>query len=243
KTPTATRSNCCPPAAETDSGVERSRATPALSARIRRRAVLATRPGAPPEGTSTSSSAVRQETAFIEPAGVPGCSHPGRVLLQGHDGQERSTEPAPPGAPSTTSSAAEPAQPVIQPPGATGCSHPGPALRRAGTPGRDEHQLVRGAAGALVHRASRGTRLFAPGAGAPTGARRSGEAHSSSPIAARGLDVPRKRAPPGCSAPALRHPQPPTESPRRMYAPYLRRHIRGIQIRHPGNEINHPHIA
>src|SRR5690606_18323613 len=63
-------------------------------------------------------------------------------------------------------------------------------------PGRDEHQLVRGAAGELVHRASRGTRLFAPGAGAPTGARRSGEAHSSSPIAARELDVPRKRAPP-----------------------------------------------
>src|SRR5690606_21628200 len=26
---------------------------------------------------------------FIEPAGVPGCSHPGRVLLQGHDVRER----------------------------------------------------------------------------------------------------------------------------------------------------------
>src|SRR5690606_17187395 len=45
---------------------------------------------APPGGTSTSSSAVQQEHSFIEPAGVPGCSHPGRVLLQGHDGQERS---------------------------------------------------------------------------------------------------------------------------------------------------------
>src|SRR5690606_18880048 len=88
KTPTATRSNCCPPAAETDSGVERSRATPALSARIRRRAVLATRPGASLGGTSTSSSAVQQEHSFIEPAGVPGCSHPGRVLLQGHDARE-----------------------------------------------------------------------------------------------------------------------------------------------------------
>src|SRR5690606_21736534 len=39
-------------------------------------------------------------------------------------------------------------------------------------PGTDEHQLVRGAAGDLVHRASRGTRLFAPGAGAPTLPRR-----------------------------------------------------------------------
>src|SRR5690554_3976909 len=35
-------------------------------------------------------------------------------------------------------------------------------------PGRDEHQLVRGAAGELTHRASRRATLFAPGAGAPT---------------------------------------------------------------------------
>src|SRR5690606_26865454 len=52
---------------------------------------------------------------------------------------------------------------------ASGARHP---TRR--TPGRDEHQLVRGAAGDLVHRATRGTRLFAPGAGAPTGPRRPG---------------------------------------------------------------------
>src|SRR5690554_4686688 len=35
-------------------------------------------------------------------------------------------------------------------------------------PGRDEHQLVRDAAGGLAHRATRRTTLFAPGAGAPT---------------------------------------------------------------------------
>src|SRR5690554_6054051 len=35
-------------------------------------------------------------------------------------------------------------------------------------PGRDEHQLVRDAAGGLTHRASRRATLFAPGAGAPT---------------------------------------------------------------------------
>src|SRR5690606_18053946 len=34
--------------------------------------------------------------------------------------------------------------------------------------GKDEHQLVRDAAGGLTHRASRHTTLFAPGAGAPT---------------------------------------------------------------------------
>src|SRR5690606_10546674 len=33
---------------------------------------------------------------------------------------------------------------------------------------KDEHQLVRGAAGGLAHRATRHTTLFAPGAGAPT---------------------------------------------------------------------------
>src|SRR5690606_25476203 len=108
-------------------------------------------------------------------------------------------------------------------------------------PGKDEHQLVRGAAGEPVHRASKRATLFAPGAGAPTTefARRStalgaigcagdsgaagGGSHpgvgaptrrrqrkvgSSSPIAARGLDVPRQRVPPGRSAPALRQPEP-----------------------------------
>src|SRR5690606_33513919 len=66
----------------------------------------------------------------------------------------------------------------------TGARRPG-ALPRAGTPGRDEHQLVRGAAGALVHRATRGTRLFAPGAGAPTGPRRPGALPSSRCIPGR----------------------------------------------------------
>src|SRR5690606_32744725 len=73
--------------------------------------------------------------------------------------------------------------------------------------GRDEHQLVRGAAGGLAHRASKHTTLFAPGAGAPT-RRRQRKVGSSSPIAARGLDVPRQRVPPGRSAPALRQPEP-----------------------------------
>src|SRR5690606_1553614 len=36
------------------------------------------------------------------------------------------------------------------------------------TPGRDEHQLVRGAAGGPAHRASWWATLLAPGAGAPT---------------------------------------------------------------------------
>src|SRR5690606_39673424 len=36
-------------------------------------------------------------------------------------------------------------------------------------PGRDEHQLVRGAAGGPAHRANRRAAPFAPGAGAPTG--------------------------------------------------------------------------
>src|SRR5690606_13834492 len=42
------------------------------------------------------------------------------------------------------------------------------------SPGRDEHQLVRGAAGGPAHRASRCATLFAPGAGAPTGLRHPG---------------------------------------------------------------------
>src|SRR5690606_9486188 len=185
----------------------------------------------PPGGTSTSSSAVRQETSFIEPAGVPGWSHPGRVLLQGHDGQERSPEPAPPGGTSTSSSAVQQEHSFIEPAGVPGCSHPGRVLLQ-GYNGQERSLRADASLGGTSTSSS--AVQFAPGAGAPTGARRSGEAHSSSPIAARGLDFTRKRAPPGCSAPALRHPAPPTESPRRMYAPYLRRHIRGIQIRHPG---------
>src|SRR5690606_31087405 len=42
------------------------------------------------------------------------------------------------------------------------------------SPARDEHQLVRGAAGGPAHRASRCATLFAPGAGAPTGLRHPG---------------------------------------------------------------------
>src|SRR5690606_39488928 len=83
--------------------------------------------------------------------------------------------------PAASSSAVEQESSLSEParlfaPGAgapTGPRRPG-ALPRAGTPGRDEHQLVRGAAGDLVHRASRGTRLVAPAAGAPTGPRRPG---------------------------------------------------------------------
>src|SRR5690606_26861505 len=68
-------------------------------------------------------------------------------------------------------------------------------------------QLVRGAAGEPAHRASKRATLFAPGAGAPT-RRCQRKVGSSSPIAARGLDVPRQRVPPGRSAPALRQPEP-----------------------------------
>src|SRR5690606_18821070 len=49
-----------------------------------------------------------------------------------------------------------------------GVAHPRYANPSQCTPGRDEHQLVRSAAGELTHRASRRATLFAPGAGAPT---------------------------------------------------------------------------
>src|SRR5690606_9663962 len=49
-----------------------------------------------------------------------------------------------------------------------GVAHPRQANSSQRTPGRDEHQLVRGAAGGLAHRASWRAKLFAPGAGAPT---------------------------------------------------------------------------
>src|SRR5690606_30801227 len=70
-------------------GVSRTRATPALSARLRRRA------GAAPGGTSTSSSAVQQEGPHIEPVGVRRCSHPGRVLLQDYDIREAGSRQPP----------------------------------------------------------------------------------------------------------------------------------------------------
>src|SRR5690606_16214391 len=69
-------------------------------------------------------------------------------------------------------------------------------------PGKDEHQLVRDAAGELAHRASWRAKLFAPGAGAPTRLRQPGErAHRvrSRPVGST--------FPPGCSAPALRQPE------------------------------------
>src|SRR5690606_32560577 len=88
------------------------------------------------------------------------------------------------------------------------CSHPGRVLlqdydnreseRMPVPPGKDEHQLVRDAAGEL--RAPR-TTLFAPEAGAPTKTMTPGRASSSSPIAARGLDVPGKRLPRGVGHP------------------------------------------
>src|SRR5690606_23242338 len=88
-----------------------------------------------------------------------------------------------------------------------GAAHPRYANPSRCNPGKDEHQLVRGAAGEPVHRASKRATLFAPGAGAPTRLRRPRGANSSSSIAARGLDVPRQRVPPGRSAPALRQPE------------------------------------
>src|SRR5690606_28086633 len=53
-------------------------------------------------------------------------------------------------------------------PSRRGVATPRQANSSQRTPGRDEHQLVRGAAGGLAHRASRRAALFAPGAGAPT---------------------------------------------------------------------------
>src|SRR5690554_2564737 len=49
-----------------------------------------------------------------------------------------------------------------------GVAHPRYANHSRCNPGKDEHQLVRDAAGGLTHRASRRATLFAPGAGAPT---------------------------------------------------------------------------
>src|SRR5690554_6832549 len=49
-----------------------------------------------------------------------------------------------------------------------GVAHPRYANPSRCNPGKDEHQLVRSAAGELAHRASRRATLFAPGAGAPT---------------------------------------------------------------------------
>src|SRR5690606_39961235 len=77
-------------------------------------------------------------------------------------------------------------------------------------PGKDEHQLVRGAAGELAHRASRRATLFAPGAGAPTRLGQPGErAHrvrsrtvcSTSPgsVFPRGVAHPRYANPSQCN--------------------------------------------
>src|SRR5690554_3920185 len=117
-------------------------------------------------------------------------------------------------------------------------------------PGSDEHQLVRGAAGEPVHRASKRATLFAPGAGAPT-RRRQRKGGSSSPIAARGLDVPRQRVPPGRSAPALRQPEPvqprdgraparPTLTPQPTPTPAGPPLPRPPPLRRP-DPIHHPH--
>src|SRR5690606_18290267 len=216
---------------------------PALSACICRRAVLATRPGAPPEGTSTSSSAVQQETSFIEPAGVPGWSHPGRVLLQGHAALERSPEPAPPGGPSTSSSAVQQETSFIEAAGVPGWSHPGRVLLQGHAAQERSPEPAPPGGTSTSSSAVQQEIAFIEPAGVP-GCSHPGRVLLQGHDAREGERIELTLSvPPGCSAPALRHPAPSTESPRRMYAPYLRRHIRSIQIRHPGNEINHPHIA
>src|SRR5690606_40246024 len=54
---------------------------------------------------------------------------PGRVLLQGHDGQERSLRAgASPGGTSTSSSAVQQEHSFIEPAGVPGCSRPGRVL-------------------------------------------------------------------------------------------------------------------
>src|SRR5690606_15620664 len=195
-------------------------------------------------GTSTSSTAVQQENSFIEPAGVSGWSHPGRVLLQGYNGQERSLRAgASLGGTSTSSSAVQQEHPFTRPAGSLGCSHPGRVLlqchdgqRRSPEPAPPGGTST--SSSAMQQEDSPIEPAGVPGCSHPGRVLLQGHDAREGERIELTLSVP-----PGCSAPALRHPQPPTESPRRMYAPYLRRHIRGIQIRHPGNEINHPHIA
>src|SRR5690606_21184867 len=58
-----------------------------------------------------------------------GCSHPGRVLLQGYNGQERSLRAgASLGGTSTSSSAVQQEHSFIELAGVPGCSHPGRVL-------------------------------------------------------------------------------------------------------------------
>src|SRR5690606_28784879 len=117
-------------------------------------------PMPPPGGPRTSSSGGQRGGRPIEPTGALRCSHPGRVLLQGDDARGAS---------------------LSRPMAACGLDVPGKrtprgvahlryacvvcALTSASgcAPGRDEHQLVRGAAGGPAHRASRCATLFAPG--------------------------------------------------------------------------------
>src|SRR5690606_11031624 len=97
---------------------------------------------------------MQQEHSPIEPAGGLSCSHPGRVLLQDYDNRESELIESDRGPWARRSP--------------RGVAHPRYANPSRCNPGRDEHQLVRDAAGGLAHRASRRATLFAPGAGAPT---------------------------------------------------------------------------
>src|SRR5690554_7146939 len=153
--------------------------------------------GAPTTEFARRSTALGAIGCAGDSGAAGGGSHPGRVLLQGdargklaHRVRSRPVGSTFPGS--------------VYP---RGVAHPRYANPSRCNPGKDEHQLVRGAAGGLAHRATRHTTLFAPGAGAPT-RRRQRKDGSSSSIAARGLDVPRQRVPPGRSAPALRQPEP-----------------------------------
>src|SRR5690606_32111601 len=110
---------------------------------------------------------------------APGAGAPTKTITPGRG----ELKPVPmPGGTSTSSSAVQQENSPIEPAGALRCSHPGRVLlqdydnreseRMPVPPGKDEHQLVRSAAGALAHRASRRATLFAPGAGAPCMLRR-----------------------------------------------------------------------
>src|SRR5690554_5403832 len=114
----------------------------------------------PPVGTRTSSSAVQQEYAPLEPTGALRCSPPGRVLLQGDDARGASLS-----RPMTACGLDVPGKRTPR-----GVAHLryacvvcplAPASRC--TPGRDEHQLVRGAAGGPAHGASRCAGCSHPG--------------------------------------------------------------------------------
>src|SRR5690606_23691392 len=113
------------------------------------------------EGRAPARPRCSRRTRPSSQQGALRCSHPGRVLLQHYDNRESELIESDRGPWARRSP--------------RGVAHPRYANPSRCNPGKDEHQLVRDAAGGLTHRASRRTTLFTPGAGAPTRPRRPGE--------------------------------------------------------------------